>query len=41
MHNLDTQPELLLLYPFLATALVTCVYPQVREAWKALAGGLQ
>ena len=40
MHDLDTQPELLL-YPFLAPALVTCAHPQAREAWKALAGGLQ
>ena len=40
MHDLDTQPELLL-YPLFAPALVTHVYPQMREARKALAGGLQ
>src|SRR5215207_11091710 len=40
MHDLDTQPELLL-YPLFAPALVTRVHPQMREARKALAGGLQ
>ena len=40
MHNLDTQTEFLL-YPLFAPALVTCVYPQVREARKAFTGGLQ
>ena len=40
MHNLDTQPEHLL-YPLFAPALVTRVHPQMREARKAFAGGLQ
>src|SRR5215212_7905011 len=39
MHNLDTQTKLLLC-PLPAPALVTGVYPQVREARKALAAGL-
>src|SRR5918998_250490 len=30
-----------MLYPLLAPALVTPIHPQVREAWKALASGLQ
>lgn len=34
MYDLDTQSELLLC-PLLASALVTCVYPQVRETCKA------
>src|SRR5215211_606023 len=40
MHNLDTQPKLLLC-PLLAPALVACVHPQMREARKAHASGLQ
>jgi hypothetical protein len=40
MHDLDTQTQFLLC-PLLAPALLTGIHPQVREAWKALAGGLQ
>ena len=39
-HTNRLSPELLLC-PLLTSALVTGVHPQMREPWKALAGGLQ
>jgi hypothetical protein len=40
MDNLDTYAEFLL-GPLFASALLASVHPQMRKAWKTLAGGLK